>query len=131
MKYKSPLHFCAGFCFYKSGVDLLSRDPAVRLSLAQAGLTAVFGMGTGGTPPLWTPETLIPAAMASRSSSRSRRETFKICTEKNFQCRNVIAVRSVYQNFRAISTGQLHTLRRFHLRPINVVVYHDSSPLRD
>jgi glucose/arabinose dehydrogenase len=41
----------------KSGADLLSRDPAVRLSLALAGLTAVFGMGTGGSPPLWTPET--------------------------------------------------------------------------
>ena len=27
---------------------------------------------------------------------------------------------------RAISTGQLHALPRFHLRPINVVVYHGS-----
>jgi hypothetical protein len=31
--------------------------PADRLSSALAGLTAVFGMGTGGTPPPWTPET--------------------------------------------------------------------------
>lgn len=28
---------------------------------------------------------------------------------------------------RAISTGQLHALRRFHIRPINVVVFHGSS----
>ena len=28
---------------------------------------------------------------------------------------------------RAISTGQLHALLRFHTRPINVVVYHGSS----
>jgi hypothetical protein len=28
---------------------------------------------------------------------------------------------------RAISTGQLHTLLRFHIRPINVVVFHGSS----
>ncbi len=35
------------------------------------------------------------------------------------------------KNFRAISTGQLHPLRDFHLRPINVVVYHDPSHLRD
>ena len=28
---------------------------------------------------------------------------------------------------RAISTGKLHTLLRFHTRPINVVVYHDSQ----
>ena len=39
--------------------------------------------------------------------------------------------RCVVKNFRAISTGQLHTLRRFHPRPINVVVSHGSSPLRD
>ena len=28
---------------------------------------------------------------------------------------------------RAISTGQLHALLRFHIRPINVVVYHGSQ----
>ena len=28
---------------------------------------------------------------------------------------------------RAISTGQLHGLPRFHLRPIDVVVYHGSQ----
>ena len=28
---------------------------------------------------------------------------------------------------RAISTGQLHTLLRFHTRPINVVVFHGSQ----
>ena len=28
---------------------------------------------------------------------------------------------------RAISTGQLHTLLRFHIRPINVVVFHGSQ----
>ena len=28
---------------------------------------------------------------------------------------------------RAISTGQLHALPRFHIRPINVVVFHGSS----
>ena len=30
------------------------------------------------------------------------------------------------QDNRAISTGQLHTLLRFHIRPINVVVFHGS-----
>ncbi len=28
---------------------------------------------------------------------------------------------------RAISTGKLHTLLRFHTRPINVVVFHGSD----
>ena len=31
------------------------------------------------------------------------------------------------QDNRAISTGQLHTLLRFHIRPINVVVFHGSQ----
>ncbi len=52
--------------------------------------------------------------------------TKESCREKNFQCQ----MKSV-KNFRAISTGQLHPLRDFHLRPINVVVYHDPSHLRD
>ena len=30
------------------------------------------------------------------------------------------------ERFRAISTGQLHGLLRFHLRPIDVVVFHGS-----
>ena len=30
---------------------------------------------------------------------------------------------------RAISTGKLHALLRFHTRPINVVVFHDSQGL--
>jgi hypothetical protein len=55
--------------------------------------------------------------------------SYQSCTEKNFQYRDERA--RLVKNFRAISTGQLHALRRFHLRPINVVVYHDSSPLRD
>src|SRR5580658_5848933 len=47
------------YCWKKSGTVLLSRGPAARLSSALAGLTAVFGMGTGGTPPPWAPETLL------------------------------------------------------------------------
>ena len=32
----------------------------------------------------------------------------------------------INQANRAISTGQLHALLRFHIQPINVVVYHGS-----
>ena len=31
------------------------------------------------------------------------------------------------QAYRAISNGKLHTLLRFHTRPINVVVFHGSQ----
>jgi hypothetical protein len=34
--------------------------PIVLLPLAAEGLTAVFGMGTGGTPRLWSPGSGIP-----------------------------------------------------------------------
>ena len=36
----------------KSGGDLLSQDVSVQVPSALVGLTAVFGMGTGVTPPL-------------------------------------------------------------------------------
>ena len=35
-------------------------------------------------------------------------------------------VRTRIERFRAISTGRLHGLLRFHLRPIDVVVFHGS-----
>jgi hypothetical protein len=40
-----------------SGGDLLSQGVAPQVPSARAGLTSVFGMGTGGTPPPWPPET--------------------------------------------------------------------------
>ena len=39
-----------------SGSVLLSHNLAVAVSSALEGLTAVFGMGTGGSPPAWPPE---------------------------------------------------------------------------
>ena len=39
-----------------SGDDLLSRGPSTQVPSALAVLTSVFGMGTGGTPPLWSPK---------------------------------------------------------------------------
>ena len=39
-----------------SGNDLLSQDPAVQVPSALEGLTAVFGMGTGGSPPPLSPD---------------------------------------------------------------------------
>ena len=39
-----------------------------------AGLTAVFGMGTGVTPPVWSPEIARPAVRPGRAvDGRSRR----------------------------------------------------------
>ena len=41
-----------------SGGDLLSQGVTPQVPSARAGLTSVFGMGTGVTPPLWPPETV-------------------------------------------------------------------------
>ena len=38
------------------GSDLLSRGPSAQVPSALAGLTSVFGMGTGGTLPPWPPK---------------------------------------------------------------------------
>ena len=44
------------------GDDLLSQGASPQVPSARAGLTAVFGMGTGVSPPPWPPETLRSAA---------------------------------------------------------------------
>ncbi len=38
-----------------------------------------------------------------------------------------IRMNGSFQAYRAISTGKLHALLRFHTRPINVVVFHGSQ----
>ena len=45
-----------------SGDVLLSQGVSPQVPSALAGLTSVFGMGTGVTPPLWPPETLLNLA---------------------------------------------------------------------
>ena len=44
------------------GDDLLSQGASPQVPSARAGLTAVFGMGTGVSPPPWSPETVRSAA---------------------------------------------------------------------
>ncbi len=45
------------------GSDLLSQGASPQVPSARAGLTAVFGMGTGVSPPLWPPETVRSAGL--------------------------------------------------------------------
>ena len=46
------------FLFFESGDDLLSRAVSSQVPSACGGLTSVFGMGTGGTLQLLSPEIL-------------------------------------------------------------------------
>ena len=43
----------------KSGGVLLSQGVSPQVPSALAGLTSVFGMGTGVTPPLWPPKSVV------------------------------------------------------------------------
>ena len=77
---------------------------------ALAGLTSVFGMGTGVSPPPWPPKPVVCGQTAERALQELHSE----------HERNVLQDPSP----RPISTGQLNTLLCLHFRPINVVVFH-------
>jgi hypothetical protein len=98
-------------CFGPGG-DLLSRD-VCRSTIGAIGLTAVFGMGTGVSRPLWPPGMFVErgerrsVTTAPGSAPTSRR----------------IHRREGGQACRRVSTGRLNALPHLHLRPINVVVF--------
>ena len=50
-----------GLSYDYSGDVLLSQGETPQVPSALAGLTSVFGMGTGVTPPLWPPENIARA----------------------------------------------------------------------
>ena len=93
----------------KSGGVLLSQGVYPQVPSALAGLTAVFGMGTGVTPPPWPPETGCQSWCANHDG-RQPHEDSRASTSL------------VHPSPRPISTGRLSTLLCVHLRPINVVV---------
>ena len=91
----------------KSGDDLLSQGVYPQVPSALAVFTAVFGMGTGVSPPLWPPEHML------MSTTDIRRE---LQSEHEHQNKKIPSPRP-------ISTGRLNTSPCVHLRPINLVVY--------
>ena len=52
----------------KSGGVLLSQGVSPQVPSALVGLTAVFGMGTGVTPPLWPPKPVVKGERALEPS---------------------------------------------------------------
>ena len=95
----------------KSGGDLLSRAVSCQVPSAREGLTSVFGMGTGVTPP-----PLPPKSVVTQGDSPDGR----LLLEHSIASTKII----VNPSPRPISTGRLNTLLCVHLRPINVVIYH-------
>ena len=94
------------------GNDLLSREVALQVPSALACLTSGFGMGPGVSPPLWPPKRWF----SERSSETDLR------VRPRAELENCDSEREQESSPRPISTGQLHTLRCFHFRPINLVV---------
>jgi hypothetical protein len=94
------------------GGDLLSHPVAQAVPSALEGLTSGFGMGPGVSPPLWPPK---------RWFSKESSET-DLRVRPRAELENYDSEREQESSPRPISTGQLHTLRCFHFRPINLVV---------
>ena len=63
---EGPVAEATGPSSKKSGDVLLSQGVSPQVPSALAGLTAVFGMGTGVAPPPWSPETLRSADRVAR-----------------------------------------------------------------
>ena len=61
----------AGVIFERTGGVLLSQGVYPQVPSARAGLTAVFGMGTGVSPPPWPPETVRSAAQQPVKGQRA------------------------------------------------------------
>ena len=67
-KQQSPLEVTrAGFAFNNPGDFLLSHAVSRAVPSAPAGLTSVFGMGTGVTLPTKSPENLLENRIATKS----------------------------------------------------------------
>jgi hypothetical protein len=86
------------------GGDLLSQGCEPQVPSALAGFTSVFGMGTGGSRPLTPPDKALSNSVPRALHSEHVDLKFN-------------------PSPRPISTGRLHALLRFYLRPIYLVFY--------
>lgn len=77
----------------------------------------MFGMGTGSGSSLEPP---------GRRRTRARSNSWFLVTTACLVSRVVDTDNESNQANRTISTGKLHALPHFHIRPINVVVFHGS-----
>ena len=60
------------FSFFIPGSALLSHAVSHAVPSALEGLTSVFGMGTGVTPPLWPPKSVVNSEWAPTCAAPSR-----------------------------------------------------------
>lgn len=120
----------------KFGDVLPSQDVSIQVLLALKVLTAVFGMGTGGTPSLSSPKfveyvlfhTFTTAYYPFSLSLKSDSNLLWFTKDLLFVLLKLINFTMIYSviifviKLSTISIGQLHTLLHFHTRPINLLV---------
>ena len=106
---------CGAFPEKLFGGVLLSHPVPRAVPSALKGLASGFGMGPGVSPSLWQPK-LYGVGPGTRPSLGNR--TVDANTSRYFSPK-----REKVASPRPISTGQLHPLQGFHIRPINPVVY--------
>src|SRR5215204_3962273 len=97
------------------GDDLLSHGVSPAVPSALAGLTSLFGMGRGVSPPPSSP-------------FLKKRQVLCCKGRLPFENRTARTVKST-SSPRLISTTRLHTSLHLHLWPINLVVYQESYSL--
>jgi hypothetical protein len=94
-----------------SGGVLLSHAVSHAVPSALKGLASGFGMGPGVSPSLWPPKLYGVV------------DQFSTVTREPHSGRLHTQILGKWLSPRPISTGRLHALPHFHLRPINPVVY--------
>ena len=131
---------------FLTGSFLSSQDVSIQVLSAFECLTTVFGMGTGGSTQLSSPDMLLKDCNGSllafahnvwsyKDQLRSATFHWNIALSKLYRRRNVEhfgithkqACGSLLKSSpRPISIGPLHALLHFHSRPIYLVVYKGS-----
>ena len=107
-----------------SGGVLLSHAVPRAVPSALKGLTSGFGMGPGVSPSPWPPKLYGDVRSPDRTSGTAQwTQTHCLGLPPGEGCMSQAA--------RPISTGQLHPLLGFHIRPINPVVYWEPYPLKE
>ena len=69
---KTPTARSGGLSSKNSGSDLLSQEVYLQVPSALAGLTSVFEMGTGVSPPLWPPEICCQTGISPSTPEQAR-----------------------------------------------------------
>lgn len=130
---KAP-HHGAGLLNIEPGGVLLSHGGNPVLSSALNVFTSEFGMGSGGSRSLWPPGKPF-AERGIRLSTNAAPPHLAVVKSAGYVACHIPrspglnqADRVLYgQASRSISTGKLNALLRFHIPPINVVVFDEPS----